>query len=109
MIIRANVGGAKGDFLLDSRGKVAVTEAKYSVIGKSILNKGVVSFDIARSKYYAQPFNQGEESAAPVVKKEAMAFVPGKVNSIDRAYFLENNLEYINAQFLGKLEERGQP
>ncbi|MNK22514.1 Thioredoxin [compost metagenome] len=74
--------------------KLAKTEAKYSVIGKSILNKGVVSFDIARSKYYAQPFNQGEGSTAPVVKKEVMAFVPGKVNAVDRAFFLEHIYDY---------------
>lgn len=74
--------------------KLAKTDAQFSIVGKSILNKGVVSFDVGRNKYYAQPFNQGEESLAPVIKKEVVAFVPGKVNSIDRAYFLEHVYDY---------------
>lgn len=74
--------------------KLAKTDARFSIVGKSILNRGVLSFDVGRNKFYAQPFNQGEETAAPAVKKEAIAFVPGKINSIDRAYFLEHVYDY---------------
>jgi thioredoxin len=74
--------------------KVANGNAAYTVVGKSILNKGVISFDIGHSKYYFQAFNQGEESSAPVVKNEAVAMVPGKVNSVDREYFLKHIYDY---------------
>jgi thioredoxin len=75
--------------------KIAKGNSPYTVVGKSILNKGVVSFDIGRSKYYFQAFNQGEEASAPVIaKSETVAFIPGKVNAIDREYFLKNVYDY---------------
>jgi len=76
--------------------KVAKGNTAYTVVGKSILNKGVISFDVGRSKYYFQSFNQGEESSAPELKKETIAMVPGKVNAIDREYFLKNVYDYKN-------------
>lgn len=76
--------------------KVTKGDATRTVVGKSILNKGVISFDIERNKYYFQSFNQGEESSAPAVKKETVAMVPGKVNSIDREYFLKHVYDYKN-------------
>ncbi|WP_316834243.1 thioredoxin domain-containing protein [Pedobacter nutrimenti] len=74
--------------------KVAKGNATYTIIGKSILNKGVISFDIGRNKYYFQSFNQVEETSPPVVNKEIVTFIPGKVNPIDRTYFLKNVYDY---------------
>ncbi|UIR54890.1 thioredoxin domain-containing protein [Sphingobacterium sp. SRCM116780] len=67
---------------------------QYSIIGKSLLNKGVISFDVQRSKYYFQPFGQGEEQVAPITKDASIVIVPGKVNSIDKTYFREHIYDY---------------
>lgn len=78
--------------------KTAVLKAAagqdFSVLGKSILKQGMISFDIERGKYYFQPFNSGEVQSLPLVKKEAISVVPGKINPVDRAYFLKHIYDY---------------
>ncbi|MCZ4245129.1 thioredoxin domain-containing protein [Pedobacter punctiformis] len=72
------------------------SEQAVSVIGKELLNKGIISFDLDKNKYYFQPFGQGEESGAPALKKDEIVAVAGKVNSIDRDYFLNEVYDYRN-------------
>ncbi|MCX2452621.1 thioredoxin domain-containing protein [Pedobacter sp. PLR] len=72
----------------------AAGDQAFNVLGKSILKQGMISFDVGRGKYYFQPFNNGEDQTVPVVKKETMAIVPGKINPVDRAYFLKHIYDY---------------
>jgi thioredoxin len=65
-----------------------------SVVGKEILNKGVISFDLDKNRFYFQAFGMGEESFAPILKKEEIAIVAGKVNPVDRDYFIKEIYDY---------------
>lgn len=92
---------AKGATLQVTLAGISVKDVKavkgngpYTIVGRSLLSKGVISFDVSHEKYYYQGFNQGEEKLAPVQQKETIVFVPGKVNAIDRAYFLANVSDY---------------
>lgn len=67
---------------------------QYTVLGRSLLSKGVLSFDVQRNKYYFQPYNQGEDASAPLVKKEKITVISGQVNPIDKDYFLEHVYDY---------------
>lgn len=59
----------------------------------SFLKKGLLSVDLERRKYYLQGFS-AEDSQAVVFKKEEIVIVPGKVNEVDRNYFLSNIYDY---------------
>ncbi|WP_316838666.1 thioredoxin domain-containing protein [Pedobacter gandavensis] len=72
----------------------AAGDQAFSVLGKSILKQGMISFDIERGKYYFQPFNNGEDQTVPVIKKETISVIPGKINPVDRAYFLKHIYDY---------------
>ncbi|WP_316747889.1 thioredoxin family protein [Pedobacter gandavensis] len=59
----------------------------------SFLKKGLLSVDLERGKYYLQAFS-AEDSQAVAFKKEEVVIVPGKVNEVDRNYFLSNIYDY---------------
>lgn len=82
--------------VLTSNVKLTKGDKPYSIIGRSLLNNGLITFDIGRNKYYFQSFNQGEEHYTPELKKENIVIEPGKVNAIDRVYFLTNIYDYKN-------------
>lgn len=70
------------------------TEA-YSLIGKSILDKGVIVFDATKGKYYFQLYDENYTQVTTKIATEApLVIVPGKVNPINKAYFLENVYDY---------------
>jgi len=72
-------------------------EDAVSIIGNGLLNKGVISFDLDKNRYYFQAFGMGEESAAPALKKETLEMVAGKVNAVNRDYFLDHIYDYRNS------------
>ncbi|MCX2452200.1 thioredoxin domain-containing protein [Pedobacter sp. PLR] len=65
----------------------------FPVPANSFLKKGLLSLDIPRGKYYLQAFSE-EDSRRVVFKKEEVVIVPGKVNEVDRNYFLSNIYDY---------------
>lgn len=80
---------------LNTGGKITTTLAEiFPIPANSFLKNGVVSFDGERGKFYFQPFGNGEETVAPVLKIEKTVVVPGKVNAVDRDYFLANIHDY---------------
>lgn len=70
-------------------------EEEYSLVGRSILDKGVISFDVTKGKYYFQSY---EENYTPVsidpVSEEEFAIVAGKVNPISSKDFLKYIYDY---------------
>lgn len=66
----------------------------FSIIGKDILNKGIISFDLDKHRYYFQGFGMGEDSSVPTLKNEPLPIFAGKVNSVDRDYFLNHIYDY---------------
>ena len=66
---------------------------KHSVIGRGLLEHGIVSIDYAHRKVYFQPFD-----LVPIPKDEAkvteLTIADGKLNPITRQYFLENIFDY---------------
>lgn len=59
----------------------------------SFMKKGVLSLDLERGKYYLQPFS-AQDSPVITFKKEEIVITPGKVNEVDRDYFLANIYDY---------------
>lgn len=66
---------------------------KRSVLGKNILDRGILSIDYLHQKIYFQPFD-----LAPIPEAEAkvteVKVEDGKMNPITRQYFLENIFDY---------------
>lgn len=64
-----------------------------SVLGKKVLDYGILSIDFLHQKIYFQPFN-----LAPIPESEAkiteVKVEDGKMNPITRQYFLENIFDY---------------
>jgi thioredoxin len=65
----------------------------FSILGNELLNKGIIAFDMTKEKYYFQPFGRGEDKI-PVAPKDEIKIIAGKVNAIDRAYFLDKVYNY---------------
>ena len=87
---------AKGRFVNEELGEVVVAKNENlprSILGSDILRKGIVTIDYKKQKLYFQPFdlvkvqNDGMDNVVTEI-------VPGKLNSINRKYFLEHLYDY---------------
>ncbi|RYG15314.1 MAG: thioredoxin [Chitinophagaceae bacterium] len=76
--------------------KISIAQNEvYSLIGKSILDEGVIVFDVAKGKYYFQSYQENYTQVdVKIAPAEDATIVQGKVNPIDKKYFLEHVYDY---------------
>lgn len=92
---KENVSLQIGHSALSVNGVLYSDKEEYSLVGRSILDSGVMAFDVAKGKYYFQSYDENYKVVAvKTAQQTEFQISPGKVNPVTQKYFLEHIYDY---------------